>query len=72
MEAARELLNFGLRGANLETLAAIDICDNDKFVTSDIDDDWQTLDQITVSLRQVSKTIYDNMFYKIHSITYIL
>ncbi|KYM76506.1 Neuroblastoma-amplified sequence [Atta colombica] len=55
MEAARELLNFGLKGANLETLVAIDICDNDKFVTSDIDDDWQTLDQITVSLRQVQK-----------------
>ncbi|KYN08466.1 Neuroblastoma-amplified sequence [Cyphomyrmex costatus] len=55
MEAARELLNFGLKGANLETLVAIDICDNDKFVTPDTDDDWQTLDQITVSLRQVQK-----------------
>ncbi|XP_011879378.1 PREDICTED: neuroblastoma-amplified sequence-like isoform X2 [Vollenhovia emeryi] len=46
MEAARELLNFGLRGANLETLIAIDICDNDKFVTPDTD--WQALDEITV------------------------
>ncbi|XP_071653845.1 NBAS subunit of NRZ tethering complex isoform X3 [Temnothorax longispinosus] len=55
MEAARELLNFGLRGANLETLIAIDICDNDKFVTPDIEDDWQALDEITVSLRQVQK-----------------
>ncbi|XP_036139993.1 neuroblastoma-amplified sequence isoform X2 [Monomorium pharaonis] len=55
MEAARELLNFGLRGANLETLIAIDICDNDKFVTADTDDDWQALDQLSVSLRQVQK-----------------
>jgi hypothetical protein len=53
MEAARELLNFGLRAANLETLIAIDICDNDKFVT-DTDDDWQTSDENAVSLRQVS------------------
>lgn len=56
MEAARELLNFGLRGANLETLVAIDICDNDKFVTPDTDDVWQMLDESTVSLRQVSRT----------------
>ncbi|XP_039307563.1 neuroblastoma-amplified sequence isoform X2 [Solenopsis invicta] len=55
LEAARELLNFGLRGANLETLIAIDICDNDKFVNPDIDDDWQILDQMTVSLKQVQK-----------------
>lgn len=61
MEAARELLNFGLRGANIETLIAIDICDNDKFVTPDTDEDWQALDQITVSLRQVSRTILQNI-----------
>ncbi|XP_020298354.1 neuroblastoma-amplified sequence-like [Pseudomyrmex gracilis] len=41
VDAARELLNFGLRGANLETLIAIDICDNDKFVIPDTDEDWQ-------------------------------
>lgn len=52
IEAARELLNFGLRGANLETLIAIDICDNDKFVTPDTDD-WQVLDESTANLRQV-------------------
>jgi len=63
MEAARELLNFGLRGANIETLIAIDICDNDKFVNPDIDDDWQALDEITVSLRQVSRTVYDDTSY---------
>ncbi|KAL6266607.1 hypothetical protein P5V15_003452 [Pogonomyrmex californicus] len=56
MEAAREILNFGLRGANLETLIAIDICDNDKFVSPDTDNDWQALDEITVSLKQVQKT----------------
>lgn len=55
MEAARELLNFGLRGANLETLIAIDICDNDKFVTPDADDEEQTTNENTASFRQVSK-----------------
>lgn len=57
MEAARELLNFGLRGANLETLIAIDICDNDKFVISDAEDDWQALDENSAALRQVSTFI---------------
>ncbi|XP_014468091.1 PREDICTED: neuroblastoma-amplified sequence-like [Dinoponera quadriceps] len=55
MEAARELLNFGLRGANLETLIAIDICDNDKFVITDAEDDWQALDENAATLRQVQK-----------------
>ncbi|KAM0725693.1 NBAS subunit of NRZ tethering complex [Formica fusca] len=55
MEAARELLNFGLKAANLETLIAIDICDNDKIVTPDIEDDWQALEESTVNLRQVQK-----------------
>ncbi|XP_032685175.1 neuroblastoma-amplified sequence-like isoform X2 [Odontomachus brunneus] len=55
MEAARELLNFGLRGANLETLIAIDICDNDKFVISDAEDDWQALDENSATLRQIQK-----------------
>ncbi|EFN62928.1 Neuroblastoma-amplified gene protein [Camponotus floridanus] len=55
MEAARELLNFGLKTANLETLIAIDICDNDKIITSDIEDDWQALDESTESLKEVQK-----------------
>jgi len=55
MEAARELLNFGLKTANLETLIAIDICDNDKIITSDTEDDWQALDESTVSLKEVRK-----------------
>ncbi|EZA57952.1 Neuroblastoma-amplified sequence [Ooceraea biroi] len=55
MEAARELLNFGLRGANLETLLAIDICDDNKFITPDTDDDWQALDESAVNLKQVQK-----------------
>lgn len=59
MEAARELLNFGLRGANLETLIAIDICDNDKFVIPDAEDDWQTLDGSSTTFRQVSTSIYN-------------
>lgn len=54
VDAARELLNFGLRGANLETLIAIDICDNDKFVISDTDEDWQETHESSVSLNQVS------------------
>lgn len=60
MEAARELLNFGLRGANLETLIAIDICDNDKFVITDTEDDCQELDENSATLRQVSKIIYND------------
>ncbi|XP_019696196.1 neuroblastoma-amplified sequence-like isoform X1 [Harpegnathos saltator] len=55
IEAARELLNFGLRGANLETLIAIDICDNDKFVIPDAEDDWQSLDEDSATLRQMQK-----------------
>ncbi|XP_012217633.2 NBAS subunit of NRZ tethering complex-like [Linepithema humile] len=53
IEAARELLNFGLKGANLETLIAIDTCDNDKFITPDTDEDWP--DESTANLRQVQK-----------------
>lgn len=56
MEAARELLNFGLKTANLETLIAIDIRDNDKIITSDTED-WQALDESTVSLQEVRKKI---------------
>lgn len=54
IEAARELLNFGLKGANLETLIAIGTCDNGKFVTDNTDEDWNDLDEVSVSLRQVS------------------
>lgn len=39
LEATRELLNFGLNGANLETLVAIGIDDNGKFTPSDMTDD---------------------------------
>ncbi|XP_076245721.1 NBAS subunit of NRZ tethering complex [Calliopsis andreniformis] len=55
IEAARELLNFGLKGANLQTLIAIGIHDNGKFVTEEIDEDWQNMDEASVSLRQVQK-----------------
>lgn len=59
IEAARELLNFGLKGANLETLIAIDTCDNDKFIIPDAEDeDWP--DESTAGLRQVSKIVHDN------------
>ncbi|KMQ95721.1 neuroblastoma-amplified sequence [Lasius niger] len=60
METARELLNFGLRAANLETLIAIDICDNDKIVTPDTEDDWQALDESTVS-KKASKSFIDKL-----------
>ncbi|XP_076751683.1 NBAS subunit of NRZ tethering complex [Xylocopa sonorina] len=55
IEAARELLNFGLKGANLATLVAINTCDNGKFVTDSSDDDWNEVDEASASLRQVQK-----------------
>ncbi|KAG7201140.1 hypothetical protein KM043_003931 [Ampulex compressa] len=55
LEAARELLHFGLKGANLETLLAIGICDNGKFVIDTSDEDWDDVDESSVSLRQVQK-----------------
>lgn len=63
LEAARELLNFGLRGANLETLMAIHTCDNDKFVTPDMEDDWQVLND-NVNLGHVSKLCFLTAFTK--------
>ncbi|XP_076658373.1 NBAS subunit of NRZ tethering complex isoform X1 [Halictus rubicundus] len=55
IEAARELLNFGLKGANLETLVAIGTCDNGKFVTDNADEEWTDLDEVSESLRQIQK-----------------
>nr|XP_033341499.1 neuroblastoma-amplified sequence-like isoform X1 [Megalopta genalis] len=55
IEAARELLNFGLKGANLETLVAIGTCDNGKFVTENVDEDWNDVDVVSESLRQMQK-----------------
>ncbi|XP_031847093.1 NBAS subunit of NRZ tethering complex isoform X2 [Nomia melanderi] len=48
IEAARELLNFGLKGANLETLIAIGTCDNGKFVTDNTDEDWSDMDEVSI------------------------
>ena len=39
LEATRELLNFGLKGANLETLINIAMNDDNKFFTAESDDD---------------------------------
>ncbi|XP_011497218.1 PREDICTED: neuroblastoma-amplified sequence-like [Ceratosolen solmsi marchali] len=39
LEATRELINFGLRGANLETLISIGIKDDGKFVSTEINND---------------------------------
>lgn len=58
IEAARELLNFGLKGANLETLVAIGQCDNGKFVGDNTDEDWNEMDEGSISLRQVSLSIF--------------
>lgn len=58
IEAARELLNFGLKGANLETLVAIGTHDDGKFMMmEDNDEDWNEMDEASVSLRQVSFVI---------------
>ncbi|XP_034172180.2 NBAS subunit of NRZ tethering complex isoform X2 [Osmia lignaria lignaria] len=56
IEAARELLNFGLKGANLETLVAIETHDDGKFMMmDDNDEDWNEMDEASISLRQVQK-----------------
>nr|XP_034172180.1 neuroblastoma-amplified sequence-like isoform X2 [Osmia lignaria] len=56
IEAARELLNFGLKGANLETLVAIGTHDDGKFMMmDDNDEDWNEMDEASISLRQVQK-----------------
>lgn len=56
IEAARELLNFGLKGANLETLIAVDACNNDKFVTLDDADYKDQAVENNTALRLVSET----------------
>lgn len=54
IEASRELLNFGLRGANLETLLAIGVKDDGKFTPDYIDDDdYEEADETNSNLRQV-------------------
>lgn len=55
IEAARELLNFGLKGANLETLVAIGTCDNGKFIIDNTDEEWSEMDEAGISLRQIQK-----------------
>ncbi|XP_071861564.1 NBAS subunit of NRZ tethering complex isoform X2 [Bombus fervidus] len=55
IEAARELLNFGLKGANLETLVAIGTCDNGKFIIDNTDEEWSGMDEASISLRQIQK-----------------
>ncbi|XP_017875232.2 neuroblastoma-amplified sequence-like [Ceratina calcarata] len=55
IEAARELLNFGLKGANVATLVAIATHDNGKFVIDNADEDWGELDEASISLRQIQK-----------------
>ena len=55
LEAARELLNFGLKGVNLETLTAIADKDDGKFVADETDNDWGDLNQADLNLRQIQK-----------------
>ncbi|XP_012278109.1 neuroblastoma-amplified sequence isoform X2 [Orussus abietinus] len=55
LEAARELLNFGLKGANLSTLLAIGVKDIGKFIPEEVDDDWEGLSGHDLSLRQIQK-----------------
>lgn len=55
-EAARELLNFGLRGANSETLLAIAENDDGKFKSDESDDDCKNMDE-TLTLEQVRFTL---------------
>lgn len=52
LEATRELLNFGLLGANLETLVAVGINDDGKFTPADDEDDDE-LDENNVQLKKV-------------------
>ena len=56
LEATRELLNFGLRGANLETLVAIGIKDDGKFTPAEEDDEDTDVDENTKQFKQVTIT----------------
>lgn len=56
LEATRELLNFGLRGANLETLVALEVKDNGKFTPAEDNDcDDLNLDENSQQLKKVYK-----------------
>lgn len=52
LEATRELLNFGLLGANLETLVAIGVDDDGKFTPAEEDEDPED-NEDNVQLRKV-------------------
>ena len=58
-EAARELLNFGLKGANAETLAAIGLEDDGKFVIPESSND--TCEDTEAQLEKVG---YSKEFHK--------
>ncbi|KAK0092818.1 hypothetical protein PV326_000527 [Microctonus aethiopoides] len=56
LEAARELLNFGLKGANLQTFLTISDSDDGKIVIEDTDDDdILQSDDATANLRHIQK-----------------
>ncbi|XP_063995592.1 NBAS subunit of NRZ tethering complex-like [Diachasmimorpha longicaudata] len=55
LEAARELLNFGLRGANLETFLLISSHDDGKFMDEEVDEELAELNQGSNSLKQIQK-----------------
>lgn len=59
LEATRELLNFGLSGANLETLVAIGVNDDGKFTRAELDHDVN-LDESSIQLKKVMTDLANN------------
>ncbi|XP_015111242.1 neuroblastoma-amplified sequence [Diachasma alloeum] len=55
LEAARELLNFGLRGANLETFLSISTHDDGKLMDEKVNEELAELNRGPNSLKQVQK-----------------
>lgn len=52
LEATRELLNFGLKGANLETVVNIAVNDDNKFFVAEYDDDDSNQDNVRILFKK--------------------
>ncbi|XP_057318854.1 NBAS subunit of NRZ tethering complex-like [Microplitis mediator] len=55
LEAARELLNFGLKGTNLDAFLALAEEDDGKFSTAENDEDPAQLNDVAVNLKYMQK-----------------
>jgi hypothetical protein len=62
LEATRELINFGLRGANLETLISIGKTDNGKFTSTEANNDTDN-NVSKIKLKNVKLIYYIISYY---------